>query len=89
LAQHNLAKKPKNTEGVFFLNIFALKIRKSMTFNKITIIDNCGLTSPEIDKISILSRAPMSIFYDFPETKTQIIERIGAKKRLSEKCLLI
>jgi phosphoglycerate dehydrogenase-like enzyme len=48
-----------------------------MTFNKITIIDNCGLTSPEIEKISMLSRAPISIFYDFPETETQIIERIG------------
>jgi phosphoglycerate dehydrogenase-like enzyme len=48
-----------------------------MTFNKITIIDNCGLTSPEIEKIALLSRAPISIFYDFPETETQIIERIG------------
>jgi lactate dehydrogenase-like 2-hydroxyacid dehydrogenase len=48
-----------------------------MTFNKITIIDNCGLTSPEIDEISMLSHEPISIFYDFPETETQIIERIG------------
>jgi phosphoglycerate dehydrogenase-like enzyme len=48
-----------------------------MTFNKITIIDDCGLTSPEIEKISMLSRTPVAIFYDFPETETQIIERIG------------
>lgn len=48
-----------------------------MTFNKITIIDNCGLTSPEIEKISMLSREPISIHNDFPETETQIIERIG------------
>ncbi len=49
-----------------------------MTFNKIAIIDNCGLTSPEIEKISMLSRQPISVFDDFPETETQIIERIGA-----------
>jgi lactate dehydrogenase-like 2-hydroxyacid dehydrogenase len=48
-----------------------------MPFNKITILDNCGLTSPEIEKISMLSRQPISIFYDFPETEAQIIERIG------------
>jgi lactate dehydrogenase-like 2-hydroxyacid dehydrogenase len=48
-----------------------------MTFNKITIIDNCGLTSPEIEKIAKLSAEPISIFYDFPETDAQIIERIG------------
>ncbi len=49
-----------------------------MTFNKIAIIDNCGLTSSEIAKISLLSREPISIFDDFPETESQIIERIGA-----------
>jgi phosphoglycerate dehydrogenase-like enzyme len=46
-------------------------------FNKITIIDNCGLTNPEIEKISLLSKEPIAIFYDFPETETEIIERIG------------
>jgi phosphoglycerate dehydrogenase-like enzyme len=55
-----------------------------MTFKKITIIDNCGLTSPEIEKISMLSQEPISIFYDFPETETQIIERIG-----SSDCVLV
>jgi hypothetical protein len=49
----------------------------TMIFNKVTIIDNCGLTSLEIEKISMLSREPISIFYDSPETETQIIERIG------------
>jgi phosphoglycerate dehydrogenase-like enzyme len=48
-----------------------------MIFNKISIIDNCGITSPELEKISLLSQEPISIFYDFPETETQIIERIG------------
>jgi phosphoglycerate dehydrogenase-like enzyme len=48
-----------------------------MTFNKITLIDNCGLTSPELEKIALLSREPISIFYDFPESESQIIERIG------------
>jgi lactate dehydrogenase-like 2-hydroxyacid dehydrogenase len=48
-----------------------------MTFNKTTIIDKCGLTSPEIEKISSLSANPIIIHDDFPETDTQIIERIG------------
>jgi phosphoglycerate dehydrogenase-like enzyme len=48
-----------------------------MIFNKITIIDNCGLTSPEIEKIAMLSQEKISIFYDFPETESQIIDRIG------------
>jgi phosphoglycerate dehydrogenase-like enzyme len=48
-----------------------------MTFNKITIIDNCGLTSPEIEKISLLSKEPISIYDDFPETEIEIFERIG------------
>jgi phosphoglycerate dehydrogenase-like enzyme len=46
-------------------------------FKKITIIDNCGLTSPELEKISGLSQEPISIFYDFPETEEEIIKRIG------------
>ncbi len=48
-----------------------------MTFNKITIIDNCGLTSPEIEKISTLSREPISIYNDFPETEAEIVNRIS------------
>lgn len=48
-----------------------------MPFNNIVIIDNCGLTIPEIEKISMLSREPISIYNDFPETETEIINRIG------------
>ncbi len=48
-----------------------------MTFNKIAIIDNCGLTSPEIEKIALLSREPILIFDGYPETASQIMERIG------------
>jgi lactate dehydrogenase-like 2-hydroxyacid dehydrogenase len=55
-----------------------------MPFNKITIIDNCGLTSPELEKISLLSREPIVIFNDFPETESQIIERIGVSD-----CILV
>jgi lactate dehydrogenase-like 2-hydroxyacid dehydrogenase len=55
-----------------------------MPFNKITIIDNCGLTSPELEKISLLSREPIVIFNDFPETESQIIARIGASD-----CILV
>jgi lactate dehydrogenase-like 2-hydroxyacid dehydrogenase len=48
-----------------------------MTFKKISIIDNCGLTSPEIEKISMLSKETISIYNDFPETEAEIIDRIG------------
>ncbi len=48
-----------------------------MTFNKISIIDNCGLTSPEIEKISMLSNQTISIYHDFPETEKETIKRIG------------
>ena len=55
-----------------------------MTFNKITIIDNCGLTSPEIEKISTLSREPISIYNDFPETEAEIVNRIS-----NSECVLV
>jgi phosphoglycerate dehydrogenase-like enzyme len=48
-----------------------------MTFKKISIIDNCGLTNPEIEKISMLSQDTISIFNNFPETEKEIINRIG------------
>jgi lactate dehydrogenase-like 2-hydroxyacid dehydrogenase len=48
-----------------------------MTFKKISIIDNCRLTSPEIEKISMLSQETISIYNDFPETEKEIINRIG------------
>ncbi len=48
-----------------------------MKFKKITIIDNCGLVSPEIEKIALLSEAVMIIHNDFPKTEKEIIDRIG------------
>ena len=48
-----------------------------MKFKKITIIDNCGLVSPEIEKIALLSEAAMIIHNDFPETENEIIAQIG------------
>ncbi len=48
-----------------------------MTFKKITVVDNCGLASPEMEKISLLSEKAISIYHDFPEDETEIIDRIG------------
>jgi len=48
-----------------------------MTFKKITVIDNCGLTTPEIERISLLSEEAISIYNDYPETDKEIIDRIG------------
>ena len=48
-----------------------------MKFKKITIIDNCGLVSPEVEKIALLSEEAMIIHNDFPETEKEIIARIG------------
>jgi phosphoglycerate dehydrogenase-like enzyme len=48
-----------------------------MTFKKISIIDNCGLTSPEIEKISNLSKETISIYNNFPKTEEEIINRIS------------
>jgi len=48
-----------------------------MVFRKITIIDKCGLTSPEIEKIALLSQEAISINDDFPESENEVIKRIG------------
>ncbi len=48
-----------------------------MTFQKITIIDSCGLTKPVLDQISLLSKEPITIFNDFPATDAKILSRIG------------
>ena len=48
-----------------------------MTFNKITIIDNCGLTNPILEKLKSFSTKPIVIFNDFPETDEEIIKRIS------------
>ena len=49
----------------------------SATFDKITIIDDCGLTNPVLEKLSTLSAKPVTIFNDFPQTNDEILERIS------------
>lgn len=48
-----------------------------MTFQKITIIDSCGLTQPVLEQITLLSKEPTIIFNDFPDSDTEILNRIG------------
>ena len=55
-----------------------------MTFKKISIIDNCGLTNPEIEKISNLSKETISIYNDFPKTAEEIMNRISGSD-----CILV
>ena len=46
-------------------------------FNKITIIDDCGLTEPTVKKLPELSKEIIMIYNDFPETDKEIVERIS------------
>lgn len=48
-----------------------------MTFQKITIIDSCGLTPPVLEQITQLSKEPIVIFNDFPDSDTEILNRIA------------
>ena len=48
-----------------------------MKFNKITIIDDCGLTSPILEKLATSSKEPITIFNDSPKTDNEIIGRIS------------
>ena len=48
-----------------------------MTFQKITLIDSCNLTSQVLEQIAQLSIAPISIYNDFPATDEEILRRIG------------
>lgn len=48
-----------------------------MTFQKITIIDSCGLTSEMLEQISKISIEPINIYNDFPSTDDEILRRIG------------
>ncbi len=48
-----------------------------MKFDKITIIDNCGLTNPILEKLTDLSAKPIEVYNDFPATEDEIIKRIG------------
>ena len=48
-----------------------------MVFQKITIIDPCGLTAPVLEKIRLLSKEPIGVYNDFPASDSEISERIG------------
>lgn len=48
-----------------------------MTFQKITIIDSCGLTNPVLEQITQLSKDPIVIYNDFPATDVEIQNRIA------------
>jgi len=48
-----------------------------MTFQKITIIDSCGLTPSVLEQITKLSKSPIIIFNDFPENDAEILNRIA------------
>jgi len=48
-----------------------------MTFQKITIIDSCGLTSPVMEQITLLSTEPIIVHYDDPANDAEILSRIA------------
>lgn len=48
-----------------------------MIFQKITIIDSCGLTSPVMEQITLLSTEPIIVHYDDPADDTEILSRIA------------
>lgn len=48
-----------------------------MTFQKITLIDSCGLTAAVLEQITHLSTEQIVIYNDFPESDSEIIRRIA------------
>ena len=46
-------------------------------FKKITLIDDCGLTDPILEKLTTLSKGSVTIFNDFPKTRDEIVKRIS------------
>ena len=48
-----------------------------MTFQKITIIDSCGLTPPVLEQITQLSKESIIIYNDFPKSENEILNRIA------------
>ena len=48
-----------------------------MVFRKITLIDDCGLASPILEKLETLSIEPVTMFNDFPKADDEIVERIS------------
>jgi len=47
-----------------------------MKFDKIVIIDKCGLTDPILEKLTKLSVRPISVYDDFPDSEDEIVKRI-------------
>lgn len=48
-----------------------------MSFQKITIIDSCGLTQPVLEQITALSKLPIVIYHDDPANDSEILNRIS------------
>ena len=48
-----------------------------MTFQKITIIDSCGLTPSVLEQITQLSKEPIILYNDFPDSDAEILNRIA------------
>lgn len=48
-----------------------------MAFQKITLIDSCGLTSPVVEQIKRLSKEPITVYADDPVDEAEILRRIG------------
>jgi len=48
-----------------------------MIFQKIILIDSCGLTPPVLEQIALLSKEPIIIYNDFPGSDAEILNRIA------------
>lgn len=48
-----------------------------MIFQKITLIDSCGLTADILDQIAKLSVSPIIVYNDFPSSDQEILRRIA------------
>lgn len=48
-----------------------------MKFEKITIIDRCGLTQEIIEQLAVLSENKISVYNDYPQDDTETLARIG------------
>jgi len=48
-----------------------------MIFQKIILIDSCGLTPPVLEQIALLSKEPIAIYNDFPGSDAEILNRIA------------
>lgn len=48
-----------------------------MKFQKITMIDACRLTENSIPEIQKLSNEPLKLYWSYPSTEEEVIERIG------------